>query len=142
MGFIAHASVYSAAFSDPLPSIPPLSPAANAVGVQESAFPFSLAHVVPDEADEVHGPVTVILQYRSVPCMTLPLRFSFPDWCRYDQQLIPRPRTAALPPTLHPSLGPSLIPKVNKELSLIAVHHAHAHVFNTFAGDMLRSRMR
>ena len=60
--YSTHASVYSAAFSDPLPSIPPLSPAANTVGVQEPAFPFSPAHMVPDEADEVHGPVTVILQ--------------------------------------------------------------------------------
>jgi hypothetical protein len=34
--YSTHASVYSAAFSDPLPSIPPLSPAANAVGMQES----------------------------------------------------------------------------------------------------------
>jgi hypothetical protein len=45
--YSTHASVYSAAFSDPLPSIPPPSPAA----VQESASPV---HVIPDEA---HGPV-------------------------------------------------------------------------------------
>jgi hypothetical protein len=51
--YSTHASVYSAAFSDPLPSIPPLSPAANAVGMQESAFP---AHVAPGEADEVVKP--------------------------------------------------------------------------------------
>ena len=54
-----HASVYSAPFSDSLPSIPPPS-SAKLVAVQESATTASLfapAHVVPGKAHNVHGPV-------------------------------------------------------------------------------------
>ena len=50
-------SVYSAAFSDPLPSIPPGSPEVKAAAVQES-----------DEAHKVHGPVKLFKCYRCSFC--------------------------------------------------------------------------
>ena len=65
----AHASVYSPAFSDSLPSIPPPSPA-KAIIVQESFNTASLSvpvHLVPDKAHKARGSV------KPFKCPTCPL---------------------------------------------------------------------